>query len=248
MSDQFNGNNQQQRFSVNTSMVSMFDDQGVQLRLGGMDNAMSIAIWLPVPKENGRNSYPVDHRFNFVLAPERVAALDFIIQDQILPAMANGQTITKGIFTNRSYTNMIQIGVEDDGVYLYLYSGINEDRIPTNTYRFHFDDFMVVNSYNAATGEYALDKCLATFYLFTQCIHAFVTDSGHAARVANRYTTDKIFDYLKGVANALHVVVQSNSYSSGGAQSGSGFMESVNQMANSASAIQEADSLNNLLM
>ena len=35
------------QFSVSTSLIGMFDENGYQLRLAGMESGMSIAIWVP---------------------------------------------------------------------------------------------------------------------------------------------------------------------------------------------------------
>ena len=45
--------NKNEQFSVTTSLISMFDENGYQLRLAGMESGMSIAIWIPqvTPKE-----------------------------------------------------------------------------------------------------------------------------------------------------------------------------------------------------
>lgn len=244
--------NQSNRMSVSTNIVSMFDDQSVQLRIGGLDNAMSLAFWLPVQGDNGRNSYPQDHRISVVLTPERVAALDYVIQEQILPAMQEGKRISRSVFTSRSCTNMIQVSMEEDGIYLYLHKDINEDRIAKETYRFHFEDFMILTTYASKTGEYEMDKCLATFYLFTQTVHAFVQDPGgvsaHGNRVGSRYATDKIFSYLTAIAQAVNAVVQAPSYGNGGNRNYTNPGFSGNSSENSAAPqMQELNSLSDIL-
>lgn len=239
-------------FSVSTNIVSMFDDQSVQLRIGGLDNAMSVAFWLPVQGDNGRNTYPQDHRISVVLTPERVAALDHVLQEQVLPALEEGRQISRSVFTSRSCTNMLQISMEDDGIYLYLHKDINEDRIAKDSYRFHFEDFMILTSYKPKTGDYDVDKCLATFYLFTQTIHAFVQDAGgvsaHGARVGTRYSTDRIFSYLTAIAQAVNAVIQTNNYGNGGGRgyTNPGFSE--NGPGNSpAPQMQELNNLSDIL-
>lgn len=243
-------NNQRQQFAVTTNMVSLFDDQSVQLRIGGLDNAMSVALWIPVPGENGKNTYPQDHRPSVVLAPERVSALASVLRNDVIPAIAEGRHIDRSIFTSRKMSSMIQIKSDDEGIFLYLHLDIDENRIPKNTYRFHFEDAMILTAYRPVTGEYDIDKIYATFYLFCQTVEAFTQNgtgiSTHSDRVINRYTLDKIFRYLEGIAQKLGVVIQNPTYGnrSSSNSSGGGFTP---QGATPAPQMQEVNSLSDML-
>lgn len=217
--------NQTKQFQVNTNLVSMFDEQSVQLRLGGLDNALSVAFWLPTQGENGRNTYPQENRYSVVLPPERVAALCYLLDNDIVPAYNEGRDISRSIFTTRNNSSMLQISVEDGEIYIYLHREINEDRIPKETFRFHFNSFMVLTKYDPKTGDYDVSSIQAMFYLFYQTIKMYTLDgcSGsttHAYRHANRYNTDKIFRYLEAIATKLAVTIASPNY---GNHSNSGF-------------------------
>lgn len=213
--NQNNGN--QRQFQVTTNMLSMFDDQSVQLRLIGLDNALSIAFWLPVPNEGGKNSYPQDHRFSVILPPERVAALCYLLDNDIVPAFNAGKNISRGIFTTRANTTMLQISIEEGEIFLYLHRNINENRIPGDTMRFHFNSFMVLDKYDPRTGDYDVSSIQAAFYLFYQTVKMYTMDgcsgsSTHAYRHINRYNTDKIFRYLEAIATKLAVTVATPQY------------------------------------
>jgi len=247
--DQNNG--QRQQFSISTNVVSLFDDQSVQLRIGGLDSAMSVSLWLPVQGEDGKNKYPQDHRPSVVLPPERISALWTVLRDDVIPAISEGRHISRSIFTSRKMSSMIQVENGDDGLYLYLHLDIDENRIPKNSYRFHFEEAMILTAYRPKTGEYDIDKVFASFYLFCETVHSFVINgtgvTAHASKVVNRYTLDKIFRYLEGIAQKLNVVIQNPTYSgnrSNNQSTGSGFTP---QGATSSPQMQEVSNLSDML-
>lgn len=250
---------QQKQFQINTNLLSMFDDQSVQLRMGGMENALSIAFWLPVPTDAGKNSYPMDHRISVILPPERIAALDKMVIDDIIPAYNRGVNCTRGLFTSRSNTNMLQVSIEDGEMYLYYHRNIDENRIPKDTIRFHFTNCMTVTQYDPKTGEYAVEGIQAQFYLFHKTLQTFAADgctgaSAHGHRNSNRFSTDKIFRYLEGIAAALNVVVPSYTFGGQRQPTQSGFSAGMSASADAAPAsttqptqIRELDDLNAII-
>lgn len=244
--------NNQKRFSVSSNIVTMFDDQSVQLRIGGLDSSMSMAFWLPTRTPEGKNTYPQEGRYSFVLTPDRVAALDMILRNDVLPAFTEGKAISRSIFTSRACTNMVQIDISEQGdVNLIYHRDISMERIPKESFVFHFDKCMTLKSYNCKTGEYEIDYVMATFYLFCQTVHSFVLNgtgvSGHGYRAVNQYSIDRIFRYLEGIATSLNVAIPSSNF--GKTQNYSGNSNTWNQQMNenAVPAMQEVSNLNDML-
>ena len=211
-------NNTNQKNSISTSLMQLFDDNGVQFRMSGLDNGISFAFWLPlVDPMTGRRTYPKEQRFQCVVSSDRVKSLDKMVQDLLLPAAEQGNNKSIAVFTNKQRSNIFEVRFENGDYYVRLYQNVDAMSLkPNNVYEFKFRKTQVGTDYNPATGEINMVLDEGEFYIFLAVIHNYVELAaskmpGHAERLANEYTTGSIFNHLKAIATKLGVTV-SNQY------------------------------------
>ena len=68
-------NNNYQQNKVTTSGLTLFDENGIMLRLAYLDESFSIMIGEPKIADNGKRTYPQETRYPFILTIDRAAAL-----------------------------------------------------------------------------------------------------------------------------------------------------------------------------
>lgn len=201
-------NNRQ--FTVTTSLISMFDETGAQLRLAGLESGMSIAIWTPQINPDGKTTYPQEMRFNTMMSTDTVASLNWLIRNRIVPDWEAGKDFKYGIPCNRSMTAVIDIIGVGGEIYLRMSRDIDENRQAKNVHQFKFTNTNILLNYDPQSGAFDIDKVPAQFTMFTEVIAAYnaVTYSaGHGSRVANKFTISSMYNYLQAIASKLGVVV-----------------------------------------
>ena len=195
--------NKNDQFTVTTSLISMFDENGYQLRLAGMESGMSIAIWIPQVTPEGKMTFPQQIRFNTILSTDTVGSLDWIIKNRVIPDWQAGKDFKYGVPANRSMTAMIEmIGINGD-IYLRISRDIDEDRKAKNVYQFKFVNTPVIIGYDPQTGAFDVDHVPAQFTMFTEVVSAYTAItalSGHGTRVATKYTISSFYNYLLAIA------------------------------------------------
>lgn len=198
------------QFSVSTSLIAMFDENGYQLRLAGMESGMSIAIWVPQVSPEGKMSFPQQSRFSTILSADTVGSLDWMIKNRVIPDWQAGKDFKYGVPANRSMTAMIDIiGVNGD-IYIRISRDIDEDRKAKNVYQFKFVNTPIIIGYDPQTGAFDVDHVPAQFTMFTEVISAYTAISslsGHGVRVATKFTISSFYNYLQAIAAKLGVVV-----------------------------------------
>lgn len=210
--------NNNQRNSISTSLMQLFDDNGVQFRMSGLDNGISFAFWMPyVDPMTGRKTYPKEQRFSCIVTSERIKTLDKMIQEVLLPAAEQGNNKSVAVFTNKQRSNIFEVRFENGDYYVRLYQNVDAMSLkPANAYEFKFRKTQIGTDYKPDTGEINMVLDEGEFYIFLAVIHNFVELAvsrmpGHAERLANEYTTGSIFDHLRAIAAKLGVTV-SNQY------------------------------------
>lgn len=219
--------NNYQRNSVTTSGCTFFDEHGVMLRLGFLDDGFTILFGEPKQEGNSRK-YPQDQRASLILTADRAAALfDKIIVDKVLPALENGTDYNGGVFLNRRKDAILELRVQSGDVYLAFHRGIDENRVAKEVHVFKFMKTQIIEKYAPDGSTFDQSDVEGYFMLFCKFldsgIHDINNSSAHAYRHANWYTTNKIFKYLEGLAAKLGVVVENRTFQNGSA---SGFSSS----------------------
>ena len=197
------------QFTVSTSLISMFDETGSQLRLAGLESGMSIAIWSPQVNPDGKTTYPQEMRFTTMMSTDTVASLNWLIRNRIVPDWEAGKDFKYGVPCNRSMTAVIDIIGSGGEIYLRMSRDIDENRQAKNVHQFKFTNTNILLNYDPQSGAFDIDKVPAQFTMFTEVIAAYnaVTYSaGHGSRVANKFTISSMYNYLQAIASNLGVV------------------------------------------
>ena len=199
---------------ITTNGATFWDSDGTMLRLSYLDDSFSIQISTPSIGENGKRSYPEKNRHNLLVTADRAAALyNEVIQNQLLPAYANGENLSKGIFLNKGKTAILEVKVENGNWYLIYHRDIDETRKPKESFGFQFEKSDVIEDYKADTGDFAGQQSVeGTFFIFCKYLDMGINElckpSGHSVRTATSYTITSIFNYLKSISQKLGVTVE----------------------------------------
>lgn len=208
-----NSNNYQNR--VTTSGMTLFDENGTMLRMGYLDESLSLVIGEPVLADNGKRSYPQDKRHPFIITLDRAASLlTNIIEAKVYPALEEGVNYNGGVFLNRRKDAIFEVRIQDGDIYLILYKDIQEDRTPKDTFVFKCNKTTIIENYNPDGSSADQTDVEGYFYLFCKYLQAGVYDlqnsSTHSFRKANAATTSAIFNYLKQIAVKVGATIESN--------------------------------------
>lgn len=245
-------NNYNQRPSITTNSIALFDEAGVMLKCGFLDGNISISFG-SVKEEGGKRTYPNELRDNLLLSSERSSALFDIIQYKVLPAIESGTTYNGGVFTSNKKDNILEIQVITENnkseIFLVFHRNIDENRKPSKSISFKFGKTPIIENYNTESGEFVLDEIDTHFFLFIKLLEGFLlcgvnNVTAHSYRNANRYTMDKIFKYLEEFAAKLGVTVANNSYNNFN-NNNSGFNKSETEQT--MPVMNELDSIESLM-
>lgn len=209
--------NTYQQNKVTTSGLTLFDENGVMLRMAYLDDSFSLLIGEPKAADNGKRTYPQETRFPFIITMDRAVALyEDIILAKVLPAIENGTDYNGGVFLNRRNDAIFEIRVQQGEVYFVYYKEIGEDRVPKSTHVFKCQKTPFIEKYNPDGSYFEKSETHSFLMIFCKYLDAGLYDmnnsSAHSFRRGNYYTTSKIFSYLEGLAAKLGVTVENRSY------------------------------------
>jgi len=254
MADNTNNNFRDQ---VTTSGIPLFDDKGTWLKLGYLDDSLSLMICEPTIADNGKRTYPQESRKPFIITIERAEALHNEIIPKVLSSLEAGEDYDGGIFLNKRKDAIFEIRVQQGDIYAVYYKDIGEDRRAKETIVFKFQRTSIIENYNPDGTSFEQNNVEGQFAVFCKYIEAGAFDlhnsSVHSFRKGNYYTTGKIFDYLKGIAAKLGVTVDSGkTYTpNNNNRSNSGFMNvpdnAGDELPFSEGMVPEESSLENIL-
>ena len=206
--------NQDYNTKITTNGMTLFDENGVMLRLDFLDDALSVQIGFP-DIVDGKRKYPTEKRQSLIVTNDRVSALYDIVINKVLPAIEAGKDYDGGIFTSKRKDGVFEVAVQSGEPYLMYHKDIDADRKPKATYIFKFDKTSIIEKYNVESTEFEQCEVHAKFTLFVKLLEGFVLLSNnittHSYRHANKYTTDKIFLYLNEIAKKMGLTVESRS-------------------------------------
>ena len=213
-----NQNGQQGSFSVSSSLISMFDENSNQLRVAGYDSGLQLAIWIP-ERNDGHVTYPKEKRFSVILSQEAAAVLDHVVNRELIAAIEQNQTFRKGIVTNRSATNIVDLIRDEQGdVYLQIHKELDMNKVPKYTFVYKFDKSNIIQNYDPSTGEFEVKQADVQLAMFCNTISAYngiAMAAGHGSRVAMNYSIGRMYQYLQAIAQKLGAAVNTSSYSGG---------------------------------
>lgn len=208
--------------SVSTTMLSFWDETGLQLKVSGMDNGLMFALWVPQFDQNSNRKYPPESRYAMMVNYKNCVILEEIIRDCIMPAYENGENISKGFFTNNARTSMLEFEVRDGNFYLVMHRNCDPTtRIPQTSLTFKFDTSLMVDSYDRVTGEIKMVEVQVDFFLLYKALTGYLrlaggTVAAHGNRVVSNNRNQMFMDYIRAIANAVHAQLPPPQYTRGG--------------------------------
>ena len=223
-----NGQQQQQRATITTSLMSMWDanNNGVQLRVSALDNGLSISFWIPFIGPDGRRSYPREQRINTILTQKNCVAMEKLIVEILLPAYAAGKDCRVSVFTNNARSTVFELEVRGGEFFANLHQGCDATtHVPQSSLSFKFESVLANESFDQATGEFKVVPIQADFYLFSKVLQGYNylssgTISGHGVRYSDHSYHAQLMDTLKSIANAVHAQLPVPTYNRTGLASG----------------------------
>lgn len=227
-------------FAVSTNMVSMFDENSNQLRIAGYDTGLQVAIWVPSISPEGRMTFPQEGRHSVVLSQTAVAALDYIIKNQLMDRVVSGQEFKKGVPTGRNATSFVDLIHKDGAIYIRISKDADANKVAKEVYLYKFMQDPVTVGYNPQTGEFETEMIDAQFALFCNTISAYAAFSmpaGHGAHVGEHFELNRMFRYLQGIATKLGVTITTEYTNGGGSTQQSGSQAAYQGQINEASDI-----------
>lgn len=206
--------------SITTSLITLFDSSSVQLRISGLENGISIAFWMPSRDPvTGKLTYPKESRYSTIITTDRVATLDRMISELLIPEFEAGRDKSVAVFTNRQKSMIFEIRVINGEFFASLYTDVDPmTLIPKNGFRFKFEKTTAACDYNSESGNMNITEYDGNFYIFTELLHNIIAIgnnkvSGHSVRQANSFTTSSLFEYIRAIAAKMGVTVENRSYS-----------------------------------
>lgn len=227
MADYSNNSNQYQN-RVSTSGITLFDENGIMLKLGYLDDALSLLIGEPVTADNGKRSYPQEKRHPFLITADRATALyERILMKKVIPAVENKEDYNGGIFLNKRKDAIFEFVIQNGDVYLVYHTGIGEDRKPSNSYVFKCSNTTLIQGYKPdGSTDFSQESVNGVFFLvckyFEMGAYEVIGGVSHSVRKGLQYINSSIFNHLKGIAAKLGVTINRPDY--GNSNTSSGFM------------------------
>lgn len=211
---------QQQRTSITTSLLSMWDanNNGVQLRMQALDSGLSVQFWIPFIGPDGRRTYPREQRVSTILTQKNCMAMEKAILNVLLPEYDAGKNTKVGVFTNNARSTFFELECRDGEFYANLHQGCDATtHVPQNMLTFKFEAVLVGGNFNTTTGESEMIPIQADFYLFSKVIQGYNYlasgyVSGHGVRAADHSFHVQLMDHLRSIANAVHAQLPPPSY------------------------------------
>lgn len=215
------------RAKVNTSSFTLFNEDGVMLKLAYLDD-FSLSIVIGTSEvNNGKRTYPKEKRESFIVTSDRAAALYDIIVKKAMVAIEEGRNYDGAVLLSKRKDSMLQIRVQDGDVFAVYMKNIDANRQPGATFIYKFSKVPVIEKYNPETSEFEAREIHAHFALFIKFVEAAILMGTHASthsyRYANKYVTDLTLNTLKSMAVKMGVTVETYQPSYGGNQPNTGF-------------------------
>ena len=207
-------NNSFTKVSISTNSLSLFDENGSIMKFGFLNETLSIGF-MPQIMSDGKRSYPVEARVNFIVNAERVAALhDVIIMEKVLSAISEGHNYNGGIFLDNKKNRVFEIRVQNGEVFAVYYIDIDADRKPKRTITFKFAKAPIIEKYNPDSGEFELHEAHAQFFLFVKLLSGFLECvsgiTAHSHKYTNNYQNNKISRMLEDLCVKMGINITPN--------------------------------------
>lgn len=248
-------NRQNQRSSVTTSMLSLWDanQSGLKLNVAALDSGLSLAFWVPHVGSDGKRTYPREQRFSTILTLRNTMAIETMIKDNILTAYENGKDSHCSIFTNSSRSTLLEIACSEGEFFATLYLNVDPaSGISQSSVKFKFESTAYNTAYDQTTGVFSTTQVQADFFIFLKTIEGFNklcagTVAGHGSRMASSFDTTRLMSYIQSIANAVHAQLPAPSYNTSSTANYGNHTASMPSTPNQAPPMTEVDDLSDLM-
>jgi hypothetical protein len=209
-----NNNSQFTDININTSGITLFDVNGLMMRMSFFDKVISIDFNQPVDDGSGTKRYPKENKINVTLSLERAEAFLQVFYERFLKAYEKGNHYRGGVLVNKSEDSIFEIstGENDNMPEINYYWNIGQNRVAGNMISFKFKKTCITEKYVAKDGSCEATNIDAQAFIFAKAFDTFVKAAtgaiGHDVRYTNRFTTNKIIKVLENIAVKMGIAVQ----------------------------------------
>jgi hypothetical protein len=202
------------KVNITTNSLALFDESGTMLKLGFLNENVTIMMCSPVISNEGKKTYPQEARVNFLINADRVGALHDVIMDKVLSAIAENRNYNGGVFLDQKKNRVFDIRVQDGDVYAVYYIDIDADRRPKRTVVFKFNKAPIIEKYSPESGEFELREAHSQFFVFVKALSGFLECisgiNAHAYKYTNMYQNNRISKMLEEVCVKLGINITPN--------------------------------------
>ena len=206
------------KMNVSSFGLTFFNDDNMMLQITFLNDSLSVSFRKGVvDPATGKTRYPKDATGamtnSTLLTPELAATLYEVLVNNFIPWYADGKYNEKGhsvgIFTNRMRNRLLDVYAGPDSKYpqIRLFSNINEDRIPGESYVFTCRPSGYIEDYQPGGNDFKVDEFNGQFAMFIKCLSTFleaITKAHHHAdAVGGSYDKNKVMDYLSKIGNKI---------------------------------------------
>lgn len=234
-----NNKNQWKELDKNTKSLTLRNSQAIfksALVLGFWNGNMSIKIHPPLPESQRSAEKVFDYNTHLmsVLTPDNAVVLMEAIKHDVLDMIKEqGEFEAIGVLSGTSYLEIAPYsgieGVEESGIFLNLYTKVNNEGVPENVISYKFNNRNYFKNFKAKgkSMEKMFNEVPSEFVLFLtflkEGVKAMTNAVAHSIRNTNKYEQTKAKNDLAKMMEKMGISTQdlnsnggsSNSYGGG---------------------------------
>lgn len=190
------GNNNENEVKVNTKGYTFKNmEQQRALAIDMWNDKVTVKFYGPLPEEKRTEKAFFDWTNNMMTTLDyyKLVVIIKAIKEKVLPAIEKQEKVTVGIpIKVCNGALIITTGEDGQSPELYLYKDMNEQRIPKESVSYKFVTDMMINKYDATTGECEIESNklieFNVFYSFLQnCLYALHSGITHGIKFHDNY-------------------------------------------------------------
>lgn len=260
--DQGLNNKKDYKKSTNTRGVQFMNSEDSvhqsTMQIGWWDTFLTIAISPAYESDKREDGKVFNYNvvINTALSLEKLCTLEYLIENEIKPAMDNNEEIRRGV--SIAGNSLLVIGTragETKAIpYLAMFKNIDgETKRPENMIGYTFrQSIQIIDDYNEETGSFTSHNIDGTeFELFTKIIknaqEQLTMGSAHAIRYTDRFFNSNLKDTVVGIANKVgSEPAFKTGTTSRGSFAGANIFSSSNSDTSSNNTMEEIDGLDEI--
>jgi hypothetical protein len=222
-------NNKSNDISINTKGITLYNKEGFEpsvLVLGFWNDLISIKLHPALEKSKQTENKIFDYEISVVctLNMEKAIVLSNAIENIILPAIKNDEDKTVSVTVGGDSLLAVGTGKALTGKirpFLAIYKTLDPDtRKPASWLHYEFTNTELIVDYDKGTGAYGLEyDTLTQLTLFLNFIKSSIVGMSqaiaHSMAYSSRFTNEKTFNTIAGIAGKLGLEVAGKKPNSG---------------------------------